>query len=129
VPPVDRSPGTLAQGSTVQCIEAAAIGNFNFLLQGAVRNFAAQYLDAAVFLFDTNWIFTLALDNPGSFQPTAGLRNTTDFCNAYQNGTPQPDSFDPACSVPVNQYFWLNSLHPTYPIHQAIAQRIAGQLL
>jgi phospholipase/lecithinase/hemolysin len=33
-----------------------------------------------------------------------------------------------ACKVPVNQYFWLNNLHPTYPVHAALAAQIAETL-
>ena len=44
------------------------------------------------------------------------------------SGTPAPDTLDPSCGIPVNQYFWLNSLHPTYPMHDVLAQKVAGQL-
>ena len=29
------------------------------------------------------------------------------------------------CAVPVNQYFWLNSLHPTYPMHDVVAEGVS----
>jgi phospholipase/lecithinase/hemolysin len=44
------------------------------------------------------------------------------------SGTPTNDYLNSTCSVPVNQYFWLNSLHPTYPMHDVLAQQVAGQL-
>jgi hypothetical protein len=32
------------------------------------------------------------------------------------------------CWFPVNQYFWLNSLHPTYPIYDLCAKQIVRML-
>jgi phospholipase/lecithinase/hemolysin len=44
------------------------------------------------------------------------------------SGTPTTDYLNSTCGVPVNQYFWLNSLHPTYPMHDVLAQQVALQL-
>lgn len=44
------------------------------------------------------------------------------------SGTPEIDTLVPSCGVPANQYFWLNSLHPTYPMHDVLAQKVAEQL-
>lgn len=30
--------------------------------------------------------------------------------------------------MPVNQYFWLNTLHPTYPVHDVVAEQVAKAL-
>lgn len=46
----------------------------------------------------------------------------------YHSGTPEKDTFYDVCGVPVNEYFWLNALHPTYPIHEAVAAQIAKLL-
>jgi len=86
------------------------------------------YEDVNVFLVDTNQIFSEVLDNPRAFAQTAGYRNTTAYCEAYMNGTPTMTYFDPSCGVPVNEYFWLNSLHPTYPMMDVLAQQVARRL-
>jgi len=44
------------------------------------------------------------------------------------SGTPEWDTFDENCTYPVNEYFWLNSLHPTYPIHDVVAEGVAELL-
>ena len=36
--------------------------------------------------------------------------------------------FVPACDIPVNQYLWLNDLHPTYPVHNLMAAEIVHLL-
>ncbi|KJR86882.1 uncharacterized protein SPSK_11027 [Sporothrix schenckii 1099-18] len=44
------------------------------------------------------------------------------------SGTPEPDTVIESCGVPVDQYFWLNSLHPTYPIHDVVAEQVSKAL-
>jgi hypothetical protein len=44
------------------------------------------------------------------------------------SGTPTETYYDPSCGLPVNEYFWLNSLHPTYPMQDVLAQEVALQL-
>jgi phospholipase/lecithinase/hemolysin len=46
----------------------------------------------------------------------------------FSSGIPTPDYFNSTCGIPVNQYFWLNSLHPTYPMHDVLAQQVSLQL-
>lgn len=41
------------------------------------------------------------------------------------SGTPQWDTKDPSCEYAVNEYLWLNELHPTYPMHNATAADLA----
>jgi len=55
------------------------------------------------------------------------LQDTKGFCAAYQNGAPPSTSLSkPAlgCKLALNQYFWLNDLHPTFPIHNATAAEL-----
>lgn len=44
------------------------------------------------------------------------------------SGTPAWDTFLPECNVPVDEYFWLNSLHPTHKVHKEVARRLVKQL-
>ncbi len=44
------------------------------------------------------------------------------------SGTPAQDTLDASCGVPVNQYFWLNNLHPTSAIHEVVAKGVADLL-
>ena len=38
------------------------------------------------------------------------------------------ESFNKNCSIPQKEFFWLDALHPTPPIHDAMAADIAEQL-
>ncbi|KAL8937436.1 MAG: hypothetical protein Q9216_004424 [Gyalolechia sp. 2 TL-2023] len=129
VPPIDRSPGMLARDKATQASMAGYIGEFNFRLILLVYNFAVHYPDVTVWLFDTNWLFTRLLNNgPRSFMQTSSYVNVSDYCTAYQHGTPTLTYLDPSCGVPVNAYLWLNDLHPTYPVHNLIASQIVQQI-
>ncbi|KAI4205274.1 MAG: hypothetical protein LQ350_000596 [Teloschistes chrysophthalmus] len=129
VPPIDRSPGSLARDAATQARLAGYIGEFNFRLILLVYNLAVHYPDTTVWLFDTNWLFTQLLNNgPASFRETATYVNVTDYCTVYQHGTPTLTFFDPSCGAPVNDYLWLNDLHPTYPMHNLIAAQIVQQI-
>lgn len=44
------------------------------------------------------------------------------------SGTPTEDYYDASCGVPVNEYFWLNTLHPTYPMQNVLAEEVAKTL-
>ncbi|KAL6721295.1 hypothetical protein ACLMJK_000397 [Lecanora helva] len=128
VPPVDRSPGTIEQGPASQAAEAGYLGRFNFRLGALVHNLGVRHSDTTSFLFDTNFLFTRVLDDPTQFAETAGLRNTTEYCVAYENSTPTMTYFDPSCGIPVNEYFWLNTLHPTFPVHNFMGSQIVRLL-
>ncbi|KAJ9619886.1 hypothetical protein H2203_008160 [Taxawa tesnikishii (nom. ined.)] len=115
-------------GASAQSLEAADIADFNSRIAALARNLTNTYHDATTFLFDTNCIFNQVLDNPCSYPQTCPYKNTTDYCVAYENGTPSWYSYNATCGVPVDEYFWLNSLHPTFRMHNATASQIAKEL-
>lgn len=124
VPPVDRSPLTTAQGPNASALERAAIATFNTQIKSLASNLTRTHPQAATFLFDANTLFSTVLDNPQTYPETAGYKNTTEYCFAYENGTATMTQLNASCVYPVNEYFWLNSLHPTYPMHNLTAKEI-----
>lgn len=44
------------------------------------------------------------------------------------DGTPTWYTFYENCTYPVDDYFWLNTLHPTFPMMNVTAQAIAAEL-
>ena len=127
VPPVDRSPLTTRQGSDFSAKERIHIQQWN---DGVVQLAAdlRRKPDTTVFVFDAHTPFSRVMDDPAAFPETAIYRDTTSFCEAYSGGTEKPDSRLPECPHAVNQYLWLNDLHPTYPIHRLWAKLIADML-
>lgn len=148
VPPVDRTPGSQVLSASDRTIEANYIGRFNFRLGAMAWSLALRHPDTTVFQLDTNYLFTRVLDNSAQFPETVGYLNTTNYCAAYMewvlsgytngtnlhaelidiSGTPTLTYFDPSCGIPVDEYLWLNGLHPTFPMHNFIASQIVKLL-
>lgn len=84
VPPVDRAPLTLEQTSAAQAEEKADILAWNELLINMAHDLKSAFNDINIFTIDSNSIFTRVLDNPRSNSLTAGYRNTTNYCVAYE---------------------------------------------
>ncbi|TKA68011.1 hypothetical protein B0A49_04482 [Cryomyces minteri] len=125
VPPVNLAPNTAQYGASAVALEGAAIADFNLRLQRLATSLMVTHPDTTVFQFDTSALFGQILNKPSSYPQTANIVNTTAYCAAYANGTPAKDTFNATCGVPVNEYFWLNSLHPLYTVHDAMASQIA----
>ncbi|KAH9998187.1 carbohydrate esterase family 16 protein [Xylariaceae sp. FL0662B] len=129
VPPVDRSPLTVGQGASSTEGEKVAIASWNQRIQDMATVLKSNDTEVNVWVYDSNKSFGEVLDDSGIYEQTAGLKNTTDYCAAYQNGTPEDNTLIASCGVAVNEYFWLNNLHPTYPIHDVVAQQVGDALV
>lgn len=94
-----------------------------------------QYTDATFFRMGMNGLFNEVLDDVSVSTYTAGYKDTTTDCKAYtfanvNDGTlPSEDYKSPDCPYPVNEYFWLQGPHPTYPMHELVASQIAAGLV
>lgn len=128
IPPIERAPMALEYGIGDQMVEGAAIQDWNCRLVKVARQFWEKYSDITIFTLDTYAIFNAVLNNPKVFSQTAGYVNTTSYCEAYANGPPSMTSFNQSCGLPVSEYLWLDRLHPTYPMHNVMAEHIAGLL-
>ncbi|KAI5806202.1 hypothetical protein EDC01DRAFT_138086 [Geopyxis carbonaria] len=121
VPTIELSPGTLVQGDEAVQLERAALKSFNTKLAAKVKALLKQRKGVWAKVFESSKVFGEILSHPASY----GVANTTEYCEVYSNGTPEWDTYDPTCGVPVDEYFWLNSLHPTHTVHKEVARRIA----
>ncbi|KAJ8118333.1 hypothetical protein OPT61_g664 [Boeremia exigua] len=127
VPPVQLAPLTLNQNDGGYAVEAEGkvIQDWNQRLTSMTQAFKKKNKDANLFVHDTYKVFNDVINNPKAYPQTSGLKNVTDFCAAYANGTPTWYTKDPSCQYAVNEYLWLNDLHPTFPVHNATAASIA----
>lgn len=131
VPPVGRSPGDqLFFGPVGANMTNAAVACFNAAILDMAAAFRAAHPAATVFVHDTHALFAAVLDNPRQFEQTAGLKVLDTFClqYAFPNTINQPYATDPACTAPVNQYFWEDYLHVTWPFHRLLAFSVATLL-
>ncbi|KAH8089123.1 hypothetical protein HD553DRAFT_339329 [Filobasidium floriforme] len=123
VPPISRAPLFEGQGSEVSKQVADAAKLFNDGLKETVMP-SLLSLGGYARLFDTAPVFNNLLDNADVF----GFINVTGYNDDYANGTPSPNS-QIGNNPPVSSYFWLNSLHPTWPVHNVLAHSIATFLV
>ncbi|TBU50290.1 hypothetical protein BD309DRAFT_849788 [Dichomitus squalens] len=124
VPPTNRAPLLIEQGPQAVGKITAALADYNAQLAANVRAFNQTHKDLdQVLVFDTRPIFNILLNNAETF----GFVNSTGFCDAYQNGTPEPTTQTPPCA-PVSSYFWLNTLHPLFTVHNILAHALSTAL-
>lgn len=128
VPPVQRAPNSANNTDAQRAQFADRIAGWNQNVTILAHNLTTTYKDATTTVFDTNTLFNQVLNNPSSNALTAPYKDTTDYCTAYMNGTPTPYTDDASCKFPVDEYFWLNTLHPTFRMQNATAQAVAKQL-
>ncbi|OBZ65676.1 GDSL esterase/lipase APG [Grifola frondosa] len=124
VPPTNRAPLLIDQGPTAVSKITSALADYNSQLSANVRAFQAKHNDLdQITVFDTRPIFNTLLDDAKTF----GFVNSTGFCDAYQNGTPEITTQIAPCA-PVSSYFWLNTLHPLFTVHNILAHAISTTL-
>ncbi|KAH7115894.1 hypothetical protein B0J11DRAFT_113022 [Dendryphion nanum] len=131
VPAIHRAPFTVNQGAnSTRFIEQnrVAVEDFNDRITDMARRFDQRHRDATIFLFDTFSLFNAVMDNPRSRPETIGYTNTTGFCAAYSRRTYNEEESNSSCGAPQKEFLWLDALHPTTPIHTAMASEVAAQL-
>lgn len=128
VPPLDKAPINKELGAKAVEEAWAGVAAWNRRLNTMAEDLTSKYHDSLVFVLDTNKLFDAILYNPRQFEQTRRLKNLTNYCDSYADGTPTKDTFYPICGVPVSQYFWRNSLHVSYPVHEAVAGEIVNLL-
>ncbi|KAF1948746.1 hypothetical protein CC80DRAFT_556003 [Byssothecium circinans] len=128
VPPIYRAPLTVSLGNATVEANKFALADFNLRLLNMVRTFSEQKVNVTVFMMNTFALFDSVLDNPKSRNETKGYTNTTGICRAYSLRNYNESTFNRRCGVPQNQLFWIDPLHPTPPIHNALAADVASLL-
>jgi len=124
VPPTDRAPEFIEQGEVASAQMATDISNYNTQLTQSVRKFQASHKDLQqVVVFNSQPIFNTLLDEWETF----GFVNITGYCAAYENGTPTQTYQVDGCA-PVSSYFWLNTLHPLFTVHNILAKAMSSAL-
>ncbi|THH20628.1 hypothetical protein EW146_g759 [Bondarzewia mesenterica] len=123
VPPTNRAPIFIVQGSSMTARVASSIADYNSQLRSFAKAFQQEHKDLdQVVVFDTQSIFNTLLDNAKTF----GFVNASGYCDTYQNGTPSIATQVGPCA-PVADYFWLNTLHPLFTVHDETCETATGQ--
>ncbi|KAF1911125.1 hypothetical protein BDU57DRAFT_462341 [Ampelomyces quisqualis] len=130
VPPVNLSPLITSQPDNGYATEyeGRVISDWNKRVVAMTAQLKAKHSDVTTFVHDTNALYLDVIKDPRVYEQTKGLKNVTAFCKAYANGAPTWYTKDPTCQYAVNEYLWLNDLHPTFPVHNATAASIVKLL-
>ena len=126
IPPVDRP--YRSDKSGVKSLHAD-VTKFNTRLGEMRHRFLKQHPDTVVYLFDTHSLYESIMAEPGAILQTNHISYTKGPCPKYDlgigfEGLPDLDRLDPKCGVPVSQYLWHDYIHPTYPVHEAMAAKM-----
>ncbi|KAJ7907306.1 hypothetical protein B0H13DRAFT_1879697 [Mycena leptocephala] len=136
VPPVNRAPLFLEQGKAVTSLLASDIANYNAQLSATAKRFQESHKNVETTVFDTQPVFNTFLDNAKTF----GFSNSTGFCEPTKWDTCRVDADRAVCTclhlfvrralfpliaAATESQSWLNSLHPLFTVHNAIAHAIA----
>ncbi|KAL9039931.1 MAG: hypothetical protein Q9214_004679 [Letrouitia sp. 1 TL-2023] len=140
VPPLDIAP-RFNQDAAKAGLIAGSIADFNTRLSGLADSLNNAYPDVSVFQYDVHGAFLrIQADASGTMAGIGHppLTNLRRWCPAYQQESMRANieqrvwdesrSFQQSCGARVDQYFWLDGLHPTWPIHKRMAMEIANYL-
>ncbi|KAJ3052629.1 hypothetical protein HK097_005940 [Rhizophlyctis rosea] len=125
VPDVARAPLYLAQGDYSVNAVANATDDWNKQVQQNIDALKKKKKDVTAIYYDSNALFKRITNNPAKY----GLKNVTGTCDYYeQHAITAPDLKVDGCDS-VNEYFWMNSLHPMFPVHKELAKDLANVLV
>lgn len=86
VPPVQLAPLTLSKNDNGYSVatEGKVIVDWNKRLTAMTAAFKKNHKDVSTFVFDTYSVFDAVIKNPKVYPQTAGYKNTTGYCTAYE---------------------------------------------
>nr|POF07104.1 acetylesterase [Quercus suber] len=125
VPPLERAPNVVRGGPQEQRVHQANVDLWNKNLTMLADNLRESHVGVTTFLFDANKLFNEVIETPCSYVESCPYQNTTWYCDYYIFGTPDWYTKFPECPYPVDEFFWLNDLHPTFRVHNVTAQEVA----
>jgi phospholipase/lecithinase/hemolysin len=131
VPPLERAPLNTSRGKKQTDRQKEDVLAFNTGVERIAANLKKEFANEGVnaWILDTYELFGNVMDDPTVYEETRVYKNVTWYCEPYQYGT-YGDRFahDDGCEYAVNEYLWLNALHPTYPVHNATARLLSESL-
>lgn len=88
VPPIERSPGAVANGDAAVQSLKIDIAAWNKNVSRIAEDLSSKHRGVATYVFDTNALYNEVIDEPCSFSETCAYKDTADYCASYENGTP-----------------------------------------
>ncbi|KAH9218365.1 hypothetical protein DL95DRAFT_489408 [Leptodontidium sp. 2 PMI_412] len=117
LPPLERTPGNQVSANPLP--SSTMVNQYNSAISAAATTFVASHPGAKAMVFDTYSFLSGILDNPSKY----GIKNTTSYCPNY-NAPDIDTNYAAYGCLPIEDYFWYNSGHITWPIHKYIAKAV-----
>lgn len=99
------------------------VRQYNNAISSAATNFVRSHPGAKAIVFDTYSFLSGILDSPAKYD----IKNTTSFCPRY-NAPDIDTNYAAYGCLPIEDYFWYNSVHITWPIHRHLAEAVGKSL-
>ncbi|TKA29779.1 hypothetical protein B0A50_03143 [Salinomyces thailandicus] len=119
LPPLNRTPPNLIREAG-PLPNATMVKWFDEALSRHATAFHARHPETEVMVFDSTTFLNYVLDSPGTF----GVKNTTDYCAAYDQPFVDTDPAMYGCQ-PLEEFFWFNTGHMTSHTHEILAREVA----
>lgn len=114
-PPTERTPNVIYSENLSTSLFLEAIKAWNAHLHVFVQTIPTLHPDASVRLYDSDQFFNYALDHHAAL---GFPEENTYYCPSYIEIRGQPELHLPECRQALKHTFWLNSYHPTWPVHK-----------
>ena len=111
-------PGNIKAGVT-PLPNSTMVHDYNSLISSAAANFSSTLPGSKAMVFDSYAFLSGILDNPAPY----GIKNTTGYCANYDAPDIATNYAAYGC-LPIDEYFWYNTGHITYKIHQYLAEAV-----
>ncbi|KAF2087473.1 carbohydrate esterase family 16 protein [Saccharata proteae CBS 121410] len=122
LPPLEKTPPNLI--SADPHANTSQIAEFDAAISSYVSAFQGKHGSSVqTFVFDTYSVLNAVLADPAPYR----IKNTTGYCSAYD----QPDvlwNYAAYGCQPISEYFWFNTGHITYTVHEIIADELRRQI-
>ena len=100
------------------------VADYNTAHRAAANSFQQAHSDTYILEFDVYTFLSGILDDPSS----VGIVNTTSYCPNYDAPDIATNYANYGC-LPINEYFWYNSGHITYYVHELLAAAVKKYLI
>lgn len=122
LPPLDKTPSNLQTATPLPNL--TMIESYNTILASAASSFQTSHPGSKAMVFDTYGYLFHILEHPAEY----GIKNTTAYCPRYDAPDISTNYAAYGCDR-IDEYFWYNSGHITFKIHQLLAGAVAEFLV
>ncbi|KAK4048666.1 hypothetical protein OIV83_004636 [Microbotryomycetes sp. JL201] len=120
VPPFDRTPLAMNGAHHSKFVEWVHMWNFRFF--DVVSTFQTDNPKLNVQVWDWHSVLDEILDNAKS---AYGFKETSTSCWPYARiNHYAPAAKDDECRVPMSEYVWKDSAHPTWRVHELLSESV-----